>query len=111
LLGKPIILWHQITSLKAFYVELCDPKSDLDPAIFINIPRNHVKSFMQQGLADPLLSITQSGVIGVNGWQAYERSLTNLFSFEKDPSLLSEKYSKFFFIFFILILKTKIFIL
>lgn len=49
---------------------------------------------MQQGLSDPLLSITQSGVIGVNGWQAYERSLTNLFSFEKDPSLLSEKYLK-----------------
>lgn len=42
----------------------------LDPVIFISIPRNHFKSFMQQGLSDPLVSITQSGVIGVNGWQA-----------------------------------------
>jgi len=50
---------------------------------------------MQQGLSDPLISITQSGVIGVNGWQAYEKSLGNLFSFEKDPSLLSEKYNRF----------------
>ena len=49
---------------------------------------------MQQGLSDPLLSISSSGVIGVNGWQAYERSLTNLFSFEKDPSLLSDKTKK-----------------
>jgi len=67
----------------------------LDPVIFISIPRNHFKSFMQQGLSDPLISITQSGVIGVNGWQAYEKSLGNLFSFEKDPSLLSEKYNRF----------------
>jgi hypothetical protein len=92
--GKPIIIWHQINNLKAYYVELCDPKkeSDLyDPVAYISIPRNHTKSFMQQGLADPLISITQSGVIGVNGWQAYEKSLTNLFSFEKDPSLLNEK--------------------
>ncbi len=95
--GKPIILWHQINNLKAYYVELNDPKNPseiLDPVIFISIPRNHVKSFMQQGLSDPLLSISQSGVIGVNGWQAYERSLTNLFSFEKDPSLLSDKTKK-----------------
>jgi WD40 repeat protein len=95
--GKPIILWHQINHLKAYYVELSDPKNPaeiLDPVIFISIPRNHVKSFMQQGLSDPLLSISQSGVIGVNGWQAYERSLTNLFSFEKDPSLLSDKTKK-----------------
>ena len=63
----------------------------LDPVVYISIPRNHVKSFMQQGLSDPLLSITQSGVIGNNGWQAYERSLQNLFSFEKDPSLLNDK--------------------
>lgn len=95
--GKPIIIWHQINNLKAYYVELSDPKNAneaLDPVIYISIPRNHVKSFMQQGLSDPLLSISQSGVIGVNGWQAYERSLTNLFSFEKDPSLLSEKTKK-----------------
>ena len=49
---------------------------------------------MQQGLSDPLLSVSQSGVIGVNGWQAYERSPTNLFSFERDPSLLSDKTKK-----------------
>jgi hypothetical protein len=48
---------------------------------------------MQQGLVDPLISVNLSGVIGVNGWQAYEKSLTNLFSFEKDPSLLNEKYN------------------
>lgn len=49
---------------------------------------------MQQGLSDPLISLSQSGIIGVNGWQAYERSLTNLFSFEKDPSLLNERTKK-----------------
>jgi WD40 repeat protein len=51
-----------------------------------------MKSFMQQ---DPLITICQSGVIGVNGWQSYDRSQTNLFfSFEKDPSLLSDKSKK-----------------
>ena len=55
---------------------------------------------MQQGLSDPLISITQSGVIGVNGWQAYEKSLGNLFSFEKDPSLMSDKYLYIFILYF-----------
>jgi len=84
----------QFLNKTKIYFKLCDPKKEsdlLDPVVYISIPRNHIKSFMQQGLSDPLLSITQQGVIGVNGWQAYERSLTNLFSFEKDPSLLNEK--------------------
>jgi hypothetical protein len=51
-----------------------------------------MKTFMQQGLSDTMITVCQSGVIGVNGWQAYERSLANLFSFEKDPSHLNEKY-------------------
>ena len=91
-LGRPVILWHQIANLKAYYVEFCDPKRELelDPIVFISIPRNHFKSFMQ-GLSDPLITVCQSGVIGVTGWQAHERSLANLFSFEKDPSLQSEK--------------------
>ncbi|CAF0785781.1 unnamed protein product [Brachionus calyciflorus] len=94
--GKPVILWHHINSLKAYYVDFCDGKKDdqIDPVIFINIPRNQIRSFMQQGLSDPLITICQSGVVGVNGWQAYERSLTNLFSFEKDPSLLNERTKK-----------------
>lgn len=64
----------------------------IDPVIYLSIPKNNIKSFMQQGLSDPLISVSQSGVIGVNGWQSNDRSLTNLFSFEKDPSLLNEKY-------------------
>jgi hypothetical protein len=74
-------------------LKFCDPNNDLDldPIVYISIPRNHTKSFMQQGLSDPLITVCQSGVVGVNGWQAYERSMANLFSFEKDPSLLSEK--------------------
>lgn len=75
-------------------MKFCDPKRDnepIDPIIYLSIPRNHIKSFMQQGLSDPLISVSQSGIIGVNGWQSNDRSLTNLFSFEKDPSLLNEK--------------------
>jgi hypothetical protein len=89
--GKPVIIWHQINSLKAYYVEFCDAELDLDPIVYINIPRNHVRAFMQQGLSDTMITVCQSGVIGVNGWQAYERSMANLFSFEKDPSHLNEK--------------------
>ncbi len=64
-----------------------------DPIIYINIPRNHMKSFMQQGPIDPLITLSQSGILGIHGWQAYERSVKNIFTFEKDPSLLNEKYS------------------
>jgi hypothetical protein len=51
-----------------------------------------MKSFMQQGPIDPLITISESGILGVHGWQAYERSVKNIFTFEKDPSLLNEKF-------------------
>ena len=49
---------------------------------------------MQQSLADPLISISRSGILGVNGWQSIERSETSMFAFERDPSLLNEKTKK-----------------
>ena len=50
-----------------------------------------MKNFMQQGPIDNLVTLNESGVLGVHGWQAYERSAKNIFTFEKDPSLLNEK--------------------
>ena len=92
--GKPLIIWHVLNNLKAYYVEFFEPINDdvqKDPIVYICMPRNYVRSFMQQSLADPLISISRSGIIGVNGWQANERSITSLFAFERDPSLLNEK--------------------
>jgi hypothetical protein len=95
--GKPLIIWHVINNLKAYYVEFCEQKNseeDIDPIVFIGMPRNYLRSFMQHSLADPLISITQSGLIGVNGWQSNESSETSSFVFEKDPSLLNENTKK-----------------
>ena len=46
---------------------------------------------MQQGPSDPLITVSQSGLIGLHGWQSVERSQRNLFVFEKDPTFLNEK--------------------
>jgi hypothetical protein len=46
---------------------------------------------MQQGAVDNLITLSESGVLGLHGWQAYEKSVKNVFTFEKDPSLLHEK--------------------
>jgi hypothetical protein len=46
---------------------------------------------MQQGPIDPLITISEAGLVGLHGWQTVERSMRNLFSFEKDPSVLNEK--------------------
>jgi neurobeachin-like protein 1/2 len=96
---KPISLFHQLNDLKAYYVELSSEANKStgheDPVVYIEIPRSLSKSFMQQGPTDPLITITQSGLIGIHGWQAFERSMRNLFTFEKDPSLLNERTKRY----------------
>jgi hypothetical protein len=115
LLGRPMSLFLQLNYLKAFYIEVSplfafalvftfplsrffgkvsDKKAQSyqpDPIVYISIPHSHIKPFMQQGPTDPLITITSMGMIGVHGWQTYDRSVRSLFSFEKDPALLNEK--------------------
>jgi hypothetical protein len=66
--ARPLNMFHNLAHIKAFFVEISssDEKSS-SPVVFISIPKNQIRSFMQQGTPDILVTINTNGVIGNNG--------------------------------------------
>ncbi|CAF3687342.1 unnamed protein product [Rotaria socialis] len=90
--GRPLNLIQNISHIKAFFVELTTTNENLfTPIIFISIPKNPIRSFMQQGAPDMLITINTKGVIGNNGWHSYDKSSNGIFTFERDPALEFER--------------------
>ncbi|CAF5212808.1 unnamed protein product, partial [Rotaria magnacalcarata] len=86
--GRPLNLIQNISHIKAFFVELTTTNENLSTRIiFISFPKNPIRSFMQQGAPDTLITINTKGVIGNNGWRSYDKSSNDIFTFERDPTL------------------------
>jgi len=58
-----------------------------DPLVFATVPKNQSHSFIQSGMPDAMVTMSESGVIGLHGWLPYDRSITNYFTFERDPAV------------------------
>ncbi|CAF4197890.1 unnamed protein product [Rotaria socialis] len=90
--GRALNVFQNLTHIRAFFVEITPENDKLcDPITFISIPKNQVRSFMQQGIPDTLVTVSVSGAVGNNGWQPYDKSLSNFFTFERDPTLQTER--------------------
>ncbi|CAF3865097.1 unnamed protein product [Adineta steineri] len=90
--GRALNIFQNLTHIRAFFVEITPANDKLcDPITFISIPKNQIRSFMQQGIPDTLVTVSISGVVGNNGWQPYDKSLSNFFTFERDPTLQTER--------------------
>ncbi|CAF3646804.1 unnamed protein product [Adineta steineri] len=90
--GRPSHIFQNLNNIKAFFVEILPHEEKLfNPIIYISIPKNQLRSFIHQGIPDVLITINTHGVIGNNGWHPYDRSSNNFFTFERDPTLLSER--------------------
>jgi len=90
--GRPLNIFQNLTHIRAFFVEITPSDDKLcDPITFISIPKNQIRSFMQQGIPDTLVTISVNGVVGNHGWQPYDKSLSNFFTFERDPTLQTER--------------------
>ena len=68
-----------------------DLGSDKNPLVFIQHPAAQVKSLLQYGTADSLVSISSDGTVGHHNWLPYDRNLSNHFYFDKDPSWANVK--------------------
>ena len=68
-----------------------DLGSDKNPLVFIQHPAAQVKSLLQYGTADSLVSISSDGMVGHHNWLPYDRNLSNHFYFDKDPSWANVK--------------------
>jgi hypothetical protein len=106
--GRALNIFQNLNHIRAFFVEITPANEKLcDPITFISIPKNQVRSFMQQGIPDTLVTVSINGVVGNNGplilfkkthstlyfigWQPYDQSLSNFFTFERDPTLQTER--------------------
>jgi hypothetical protein len=90
--GRALNIFQNLTHIRAFFVEITPANDKLcDPITFISIPKNQIRSFMQQGIPDTLVTVSINGVVGNNGWQPYDKSLSNFFTFERDPTLQTER--------------------
>jgi len=84
------LLWF-LGQLKAFCVEVSNQN---DPLAYVSVPRSQARSFIQHGMPDSMIGITESGVLGVHSWLPYDKSISNFFTFEKDPSVSSARARK-----------------
>lgn len=85
---KPLSVLLFLSQLKAYFVEA---SVDSDPLAFVCVPRNQARSILQHGLPDVMVSVLQSGTLCLHGWLPYDKSISNYFTFEKDPTLGSVK--------------------
>ncbi|XP_074640856.1 neurobeachin-like protein 1 isoform X2 [Tubulanus polymorphus] len=82
---KPINVLNCFGQLKAYFVEV----QDVGSLAYVCVPRNQVHSFIQAGMPDSMITVSDDGILGIHGWLPYDKSISNYFTFERDPSLLT----------------------
>ncbi|XP_064646322.1 neurobeachin-like protein 1 isoform X2 [Lineus longissimus] len=88
---KPLSVLNFLDQLKAYFVEASYVN---DPLVYAAVPRNQARSFIQQGMPDAMVTVTEDGALGIHGWLPYDKSISNYFTFERDPSLGNPKTKK-----------------
>ncbi|XP_061165431.1 neurobeachin-like protein 1 isoform X2 [Saccostrea echinata] len=85
---RPLGVFDFLHQLKVFFVEV---SQETDPLVYISVPRSQARSIIQHGMSDTMVTISESGIIGLHGWLPYDKSISNYFTFEKDPALSNPK--------------------
>ena len=66
--GRALNIFHNLSHIKAFFVELTSTlEKNSAQIIFLTIPKNQIRTFMQQGTPDMLVTISTNGTVGNNG--------------------------------------------
>ncbi|XP_071942779.1 neurobeachin-like protein 1 [Antedon mediterranea] len=85
-------LFNHLSELKAFFVEAS--ATDSEPLVYVNVPRTQARSFIQHGMPDNMITVSERGIMGVHGWLPYDKYVSYFFTFDRDPSLLNAKTRK-----------------
>nr|XP_019839696.1 PREDICTED: neurobeachin-like protein 2 [Bos indicus] len=88
--NSPSIFQH-LGQLKAFFAEVI---SDGVPLVLALVPHRQPHSFITQGSADLLVTVSASGLLGTHSWLPYDRNISNYFSFSKDPTMGNPKMQR-----------------
>jgi len=60
--------------------------------MFMSAPRSPSRSFLQVGIADTLVSVSELGVLGVHSWLPHDRHGPRGFTLDVDPTIYNAKY-------------------
>uniref|UniRef100_A0A8B9KZS8 Neurobeachin-like protein 2 n=1 Tax=Astyanax mexicanus TaxID=7994 RepID=A0A8B9KZS8_ASTMX len=88
----PLNVFEHLTELKSFFVEGISDNCALVKAV---VPKNQSHSFISQGSPDTLVTVSQNCLIGAHGWLPYDKTISNYFTFIKDPTVASPKTQRF----------------
>lgn len=88
---KKMSVFYFLDQLKVYFVEV---SHDTDPLAYICVPRNQTRSIIQHGMPDTMVTVSTDGVLGTHGWLPYDKSISNYFTFERDPSVSNPKTRK-----------------
>ncbi|XP_052812655.1 neurobeachin-like protein 1 isoform X3 [Mya arenaria] len=90
---RHLSIFFFLENLKVYFVEV---SAETDPLVFINVPRSQPRSIIQHGMHDTMVTVSAEGVIGTHGWLPYDKSISNYFTFDKDPTVTNIKTRKKF---------------
>ncbi|XP_051567309.1 neurobeachin-like protein 1 isoform X1 [Myxocyprinus asiaticus] len=88
----PLNIFEHLTELKSFFVEGI---SDDVPLVKAIVPKNQSHSFISQGSPDTLVTLSQNCLMGTHGWLPYDKTISNYFTFIKDPTVVNPKTQRF----------------
>ncbi|XP_077472025.1 neurobeachin-like protein 1 isoform X2 [Stigmatopora argus] len=88
----PLVLFEHLSDLKSFFVEGI---SDNVPLVKAIVPKNQSHFFINQGSPDIMVTVSQNCLFGTHGWLPYNKSISNYFTFIKDPTVSNSKTQRF----------------
>ncbi|XP_052080874.1 neurobeachin-like protein 1 isoform X2 [Mytilus californianus] len=87
-IDRPLSIFQFINNLKVYFVTITQ---DTDPLAYVIVPRSQARSIIQHGMPDSMVTVSEDGKIGMHGWLPYDKTISNYFLFEKDPSITTNK--------------------
>ncbi|XP_076087925.1 neurobeachin-like protein 1 isoform X3 [Mytilus galloprovincialis] len=87
-IDRPLSIFQFINNLKVYFVTITQ---DTDPLAYVTVPRSQARSIIQHGMPDSMVTVSEDGKIGMHGWLPYDKTISNYFLFEKDPSITTNK--------------------
>uniref|UniRef100_A0A6I8PRN1 Neurobeachin-like protein 2 n=1 Tax=Ornithorhynchus anatinus TaxID=9258 RepID=A0A6I8PRN1_ORNAN len=84
-------VFQDLGQLKAFFVEGISDGVPLAQAV---VPHRQARSFITQGSPDLLVTVSANGLLGTHSWLPYDRTISNYFTFCKDPTVGNARYGR-----------------
>ncbi|XP_030052735.1 neurobeachin-like protein 2 isoform X1 [Microcaecilia unicolor] len=85
-------VFENLGELKSFFVEVM---MDGVPLVKAVVLKNQAHSFITQGSPDVLVTVCANGLLGIHSWLSYDKTISNYFSFTKDPTISNVKTQRF----------------